>query len=336
MLDTLPQNPVIGDTYIADNGVSYTYDGLKWRGSTILPQSIVNNQLSEQGVKGDHGPAGRDGLDGEPGPQGERGEKGDKGDTGPQGDQGPQGEKGEPGIPGKDGIDGTPGPTGPQGPKGDQGIQGLPGLKGDKGDLGSQGRQGDIGPTGPAGKDGIGITTATITNGFLIITKTDGTTVNAGSVVTTSTSSTTRSSGPVMVGGAPNPFAPIVVTAPPGYKAANIDDGVELSLDTLAVQLAAGGARSLQFRVTSGTLTVNITGQIYWAKGDYTGNWSANYWNGNTLTTTWQQPFTWSFPWQGDVAIYNVQDVTNRRFYRITLSIGGGYKKNTIIMERMV
>jgi hypothetical protein len=139
-----------------------------------------------------------------------------------------------------------------------------------------------------------------------------------------------------MVGGAPNPFAPVIVSAPPGYKAANIDDGIELSLDTLAVQLAPSGNRSLQFRVTTGTLTVNITGQIYWAKGDYSGNWDARYWNGNTLTTTWQQPFTWSFPWQGDVAIYNVQDVTNRRFYRITLSIGGGYKKNTIIMERMV
>jgi hypothetical protein len=88
--------------------------------------------------------------------------------------------------------------------------------------------------------------------------------------------------------------------------------------------------------VTTGTLTVNITGQIYWAKGDYSGNWDARYWNGNTLNTTWQQPFSWSFPWQGDTAIYNVQDVTNRRFYRITLSIGGGYKKNTIIMERMV
>lgn len=316
MLDTLPQNPQIGDTYMAGNGISYTYDGLKWKGN-----AVVNNQLSAQGTQGIPGPAGRDGVDGAPGLQGERGEKGDKGETGPAGRDGVDG------LPGKDGIDGALGAPGLQGPKGDQGIQGLPGLKGDKG---------DIGPTGPEGKDGVGITTATISNGFLIITKTDGTTVNAGSVATTSTSSTTRSSGPVMVGGAPNPFAPIVVTAPPGYKAANIDDGIELSLDTLAVQLATNGSRSLQFRVTTGTLTVNITGQIYWAKGDYTGNWEARYWNGNTLNTTWQQPFSWSFPWQGDVAIYNVQDVTNRRFYRITLSIGSGYKKNTIIIERMV
>lgn len=200
--------------------------------------------------------------------------------------------------------------------------------------IGGSAAQGATGPKGDPGPAGVSITSAVVTNGNLIITRSDGSTINAGSV--TPTSANTSASGVRMVGGAPNPFAPVIVSAPPGYKAANIDDGVELSLDTLAVQLAPSGARSLQFRVTSGTLTVNITGQIYWAKGDYTGNWSANYWNGNTLTTTWQQPFTWSFPWQGDVAIYNVQDITNRRFYRITLSIGGGYKKNTIIIERMV
>jgi len=198
---------------------------------------------------------------------------------------------------------------------------------------GATGPQGPQGETGATGAAGISVTGAVVTNGNLIITRSDGSTINAGSV---SASSASAPAGVRMVGGAPNPFAPVIVSAPPGYKAANIDDGVELSLDTLAVQLAPSGNRSLQFRVTTGTLTVNITGQIYWAKGDYSGNWDARYWNGSTLNTTWQQPFTWSFPWQGDMAIYNVQDVTNRRFYRITLSIGGGYKKNTIIIERMV
>lgn len=200
--------------------------------------------------------------------------------------------------------------------------------------IGAGALQGATGPKGDPGPAGISITAAVVTNGNLIITRSDGSTINAGRV-TANTAPTTTSTAPV-VGSAPNPFAPVVVTAPPGYKAANIDDGIELSLDTLAVQLAPGGARSLQFRVITGTLTVNITGQIYWAKGDYTGNLAANYWNGNTLTTAWQQPFQWNFPWQGDVAIYNVQDMTNRRFYRITLSIGGGYKKNTIIIERLV
>lgn len=153
--------------------------------------------------------------------------------------------------------------------------------------------------------------------------------------VTKTTATTTTTAGPV-VGGAPNPFAPIVVTAPPGYKAANLDDGVELTLDTLAVQLPTGGNRSLQFRVTSGTMGVNISGQAYWSNGNYGGNYTAVYWNGNTLTTSWQQPMTWSFPWANDKAVYSVMDLTNRRYYRVTLIIGPGYKKNFIIMERLV
>lgn len=178
-----------------------------------------------------------------------------------------------------------------------------------------------------------GIKTATINTatGNLIITKTDGTTIDAGKV----TAATTSTAGPV-VGGAPNPMAPIVVTSPPGYKAANLDDGIELTLDTLAVQLPTGGSRSLQMRVTSGTMSVNISGQAYWCPGNYQGNYSALYWNGNTLTTTWQQIFTWSFPWANDKAVYSVMDLTNRRYYRVTLIIGPGYKKNNIIMERLV
>lgn len=152
---------------------------------------------------------------------------------------------------------------------------------------------------------------------------------------TSSTTTTTTTTAPV-VGSAPNPFAPIVVTAPPGYKAANLDDGIELALDTLAVQLPTSGARSLQFRVTTGTMSVNISGQAYWSNGNYGGNYTALYWNGNTLNTTWQQPFTWSFPWANDVAVYSVRDETNRRYYRVTLVIGPGYKKNNIIMERLV
>lgn len=149
------------------------------------------------------------------------------------------------------------------------------------------------------------------------------------------TATTTTATTLPVVGSAPNPMAPIVVTAPPGYKAANIDDGVELSLDTLAVQLAPSGARGPQFRVTSGTMNVRLAGQIYWTNNG-NGNWESKYWTGDTLNTTWQQPFGWSFPWAGDQAVVNVQDLTNRRFYRITMVIGPGYKKNTIVMERLV
>lgn len=148
---------------------------------------------------------------------------------------------------------------------------------------------------------------------------------------------TTATSGPVMVGGAPNPFAPVIVTAPPGYKAASIDDGIELSLDTLAVQMASSGNRSLQFRVTAGTMSVNISAQAYYCgSNNYIGTYTSGYWNGNTLNTTWQYPIAWSFPWANDRAVYSIRDETNRRYYRVTLIVGPGYKKNFIIMERLV
>ena len=174
------------------------------------------------------------------------------------------------------------------------------------------------------------------TNTFLLPDPTGLIEMKIANTANTKSTTTSTTAAPIMVGGAPNPFAPVVVTAPPGYKAANLDDGVELVLDTLAVQLPTSGTRSLQFRVTTGTMSVNITGQCYWSNGNYAGNYEARYWSGNTLNTTYQQIFTWSFPWANDKAVYSVMDLTNRRYYRITLIVGPGYKKNFIIMERLV
>lgn len=266
-----------------------------------LESTNIGGKDGKDGVDGKDGKDGRDGTDGLQGPQGIQGEPGPAGKDG---------KDGLPGVNGKDGKDGLPGTPGAQGA---QGIQGLPGKD---------------------GKDGVSVTTATITGGTLFVSLSDGTVINAGKI--SATTATTTTSGPVMVGGAPNPFAPLIVTSPQGYKAASIDDGIELSLDTLAVQLPTTGSRSLQFRVTSGTMSVNISGQAYWSNGNYGGNYTAVYWNGNTLTTTWQQPMTWSFPWANDKAVYSVRDETNRRYYRVTLIIGPGYKKNFIIMERLV
>lgn len=122
----------------------------------------------------------------------------------------------------------------------------------------------------------------------------------------------------------------------PGYKGVCVDDGVPVQLDNIVVQMNTAAPRSLQFKVATGTMSVNISGEIYWANGSYGGNYGANYWNGNTLNTTYQTIFGWNFPWAGDKATYNVQDLTNKRFYRITLIIGSGYKNNFIIMERLV
>lgn len=122
----------------------------------------------------------------------------------------------------------------------------------------------------------------------------------------------------------------------PGYKSACVDDGVPVQLDNLIVQMNTGNPRSLQFKLASGTMSTRISGEIYWSNGNWGGNYGANYWSGDTLNTTWQQIFGWNFPWEGDKAVYNVIDRTNKRLYRITLIIGAGYKNNFIVMERLV
>ena len=92
---------------------------------------------------------------------------------------------------GATGATGVPGPRGLVGPAGGAGVglkgatgagatgaTGIPGTPG--GATGPQGIQGNI---GPAGATGVGYSTAVVTNGNLIITRTNSTTVNAGSIV---------------------------------------------------------------------------------------------------------------------------------------------------------
>ena len=122
----------------------------------------------------------------------------------------------------------------------------------------------------------------------------------------------------------------------PGYKGVCVDDGFAVQLDSIVVMLPTSGTRSLQFKLATGTMNVRISGEIYWCPGNYNGNYEAKYWTGDTLNTTYQQIFGWSFPWAGDKAVYNVMDLTNKRLYRITLIIGPGYKSNFIVMERLV
>ena len=159
----------------------------------------------DQGIQGVQGEKGDKGDQGEQGIQGVQGEKGDKGDQGEQGIQGVQGEKGDKGDQGEQGIQGV---QGEKGDKGDQGEQGIQGVQGEKGDAGADGASGQNGTNGINGKNGVngqdgqngqdgkdgqdgtagrGIDNAMIDNdGYLILTMTDGTTINAGLVRDTS------------------------------------------------------------------------------------------------------------------------------------------------------
>ncbi len=151
---TTPQLKVGSDNlwYVSyDNGVTWQSLGAKATGAA--------GEKGEQGEKGQDGLIPYIGANGnwwlgdmdtgvQASVQGEKGEKGEKGDTGADGKDGANGVDGKNGTDGKDGVNGT------------------------------------NGKDGRDGKNGVGIAKAVInTNGELVLTYTNGTTVNLGRVV---------------------------------------------------------------------------------------------------------------------------------------------------------
>ena len=121
------------------------------------------------------------------GEMGATGAQGEKGDQGEQGIQGVQGEKGDKGDQGEQGIQGVQGEKGDAGADGASGQNGTNGINGKNGVNGQDGQNGQDGKDGQDGTAGRGIDNAMINNdGYLILTMTDGTTINAGLVRDTS------------------------------------------------------------------------------------------------------------------------------------------------------
>ena len=167
---------------IGDDNLWYvSYDnGQNW-------ESLNVKATGEMGATGAQGEKGDKGDQGEQGIQGVQGEKGDKGDQGEHGIQGVQGEKGEKGDQGEQGIKGVQGEKGDAGADGASGQNGTNGINGKNGVNGQDGQNGQDGKDGQDGAAGRGIDNAMIDNdGYLILTMTDGTTINAGLVRDTS------------------------------------------------------------------------------------------------------------------------------------------------------
>ena len=151
------------------NGVDGRTPQLKIGDDNLWYVSYDNGQNWESLDVKATGEMGATGAQGEQGIQGVQGEKGDKGDQGEQGIQGVQGEKGDAGADGASGQNGT------------NGINGKNGVNGQDGQNGQDGKDGQDGAAGR------GIDNAMIDNdGYLILTMTDGTTINAGLVRDTS------------------------------------------------------------------------------------------------------------------------------------------------------
>ena len=75
MAINFPSNPSQEDTFPADNGTIYVFDGEKWVSAVPDP-----NYADIQGATGVPGPLGATGPTGATGPKGDKGDKGDQGD----------------------------------------------------------------------------------------------------------------------------------------------------------------------------------------------------------------------------------------------------------------
>ena len=169
------------------NGVDGRTPQLKIGDDNLWYVSYDNGQNWESLNVKATGEMGATGAQGEQGIQGVQGEKGDKGDQGEQGIQGDQGEKGDKGDQGEQGIQGDQGEKGDEGDQDEQGDAGADGASGQNGTNGINGKNGQDGKDGQDGAAGRGIDNAMIDNdGYLILTMTDGTTINAGLVRDTS------------------------------------------------------------------------------------------------------------------------------------------------------
>jgi hypothetical protein len=115
MINNLPLNPQSGDTHTTPNGVKYTFDGTKWKGTIAQPTPQVTAVHGEPGAQGPQGDKGDTGPQGVPGPAGENGAPGATGATGLQGPAGVNGEPGATGLQGPAGVQGPAGATGPAG-----------------------------------------------------------------------------------------------------------------------------------------------------------------------------------------------------------------------------
>ena len=166
------------------NGVDGRTPQLKIGNDNLWYVSYDNGQNWESLNVKATGEMGATGAQGEQGIQGVQGEKGDQGEQGIQGVQGEKGDKGDQGEQGIQGVQGEKGDAGADGASGQNGTNGINGKNGVNGQDGQNGQDGKDGQDGTAGR---GIDNAMIDNdGYLILTMTDGTTINAGLVRDTS------------------------------------------------------------------------------------------------------------------------------------------------------
>ena len=174
----LKEGPIGPEGPKGEDGAAFTYD-------MFTPEQL-------EALRGPEGPAGADGAAGQDGQDGKdftydmfteeqlkaligpQGPEGIQGPVGPQGEQGVQGEQGPAGADGKDFTYDmfTPEQL--------EALRGPAGADGKDGEKGADGAEGPQGPEGPQGEQGISVTNVAIEDNHLMVTLSNGNTLDAG------------------------------------------------------------------------------------------------------------------------------------------------------------
>jgi hypothetical protein len=118
-----------------------------------------------------------------------------------------------------------------------------------------------------------------------------------------------------------------------GFASGYVNAGQFVTLDNIKCTVTTSGSRGLSVASVTGTFQAHISGTFGYVNGVGGSATTAPV----TYTTTPSSSFFgWSFPNQGDGSTYLINDVTNWRFYRVTLMIGPGYNNNFISIERLI
>jgi len=356
------------ENYFLTNGIQFL-DGTVQKTAYIPGDSPeVNSSAGPQGERGekgdkgdtgDTGPAGRDGIDGAPGKDGAQGPQGLQG---PKGDTGAQGPKGDPGISSSFNIPQTGNnsswvnlgtwTTVNEGTtlymriiahngyntesyqnqvtelyfKTSNGQSNKNGFYGD----GSASRNTALGSNSfaPSVIRVVQNSLTSYTIFGLFATWSNG----SHYTLSTDTSSSWTHSGTLTSAPTGNliDITPTVsdIKSISGY----VNAGNFVTLDNIKATVTTSGNRGLSVASVSGSFQAHISATFGFVNG-VGGNATTGPVTYNTTPSgSW---FGYHFPNQGDGSVYLVNDITNTRFYRITLMIGPGYSSNFISIERL-
>jgi hypothetical protein len=112
-----------------------------------------------------------------------------------------------------------------------------------------------------------------------------------------------------------------------------VDAGTYVTLDNVRATVNTSGSRGLGLATVTGSFSAFINGTYTVYTGGTNGSGASV---SITTTSASSSLFGWNFQGQGDTSTYIVNDTSNRRIYRITLMIGGGYLSNLITIERFL